>query len=49
MKKENKERKVEKGFRKLGEILGKIRREVKKDFCGFFSVSQIPALIPGRR
>jgi hypothetical protein len=48
-KKGNKERKIEKGFRKLGEILGKNRREVKKDFCGFFWVSQTPALIPGRR
>jgi hypothetical protein len=49
-KKENKgEKKIEKGFRKLGEISRKIRREVKKGFCGFFWVSQIPALIPGRR
>jgi hypothetical protein len=48
-KKENKERKIEKGFRKLGEILGKFTREGKKDFCGFFWVSQIPALILGRR
>jgi hypothetical protein len=42
-------KKIEKGFRKLREILGRIRREVKKDFRGFFWVSQIPALIPGRR
>jgi spore coat protein B len=48
-KKENKGRKIEKGFTKLGEIPRKIRREVKKGFCGFFWVSQIPALIPGRR
>jgi hypothetical protein len=48
-KKENRRRKIEKRFRKLGEISRKIRREVKKDFCGFFWVSQIPASIPGRR
>jgi hypothetical protein len=48
-KKGNKERKIEKGFTKVGEILGKIRRDVKKDFRGFFWVSQIPALILGRR
>jgi hypothetical protein len=44
-KKENKGRKIEKGFRKLGEFLGKLG----EGFCGFFWVSQIPALIPGRR
>jgi hypothetical protein len=32
-------------FRKLGEISRKIRRGVKKDFCGFSWVFQIPALI----
>jgi hypothetical protein len=47
--KEEKKRKNRKRKRRLGEILGKIRGEVKKDFCGFFFwVSQVLALIPGR-
>jgi hypothetical protein len=47
-RKRKKKRNREK-FRKLGEFLGEIRRGMKKDFCGFFWVSQMPALIPGRR
>jgi hypothetical protein len=42
-KEKSKKRKIGKGkernrksLEKIGEILGKIRREVKKDFCGFF-------------
>jgi hypothetical protein len=53
-RKENRKRKIReeknrKGFRKLGEILGKLGGGGEKDFCGIFWFSLIPVLIPGRR